>query len=153
MASRKSSRRECPQCAAAMRGEAAHGEVALDRCCECDGLWFDGGELAVWIAARGRQPSVPPVDAADSPAAATVAPPGRCPACSTLTLEWRVWNGAPVGGCASCRGLFVQPQLQQSLDRPVPPPPRASSPIEPPRDVPTWAALFGGVISIWLRWR
>ena len=138
-----------------MRHEQGFGEIELDRCKECDALWFDGGELARWSAARGRQPDVPVAathaaanasgDAATpAPTTAAVATPANCPACAEPTLKWRDWLGARLGGCGRCHGLYVPPELQQRLDRPRPPeppgPPRPP-PIEPPRDVPTWGQI------------
>lgn len=138
--SRANEPRRCPRDGAAMRHEQGFGEIELDRCKECDALWFDGGELARWSAARGRAPAVPEV-APDSPTELPAAPCASCPACATPTLLFLDWQGARLGSCANCRGLFVPPELQQRLDRPLPPGP---PPIEPPRDVPP----LGTVVSV-----
>ncbi|MBL8841064.1 MAG: zf-TFIIB domain-containing protein [Planctomycetes bacterium] len=136
--SRANEPRRCPRDGAAMRHEQGFGAIELDRCRDCDALWFDGGELARWSAARGRQPDVP-----DSATHAAVAAPASCPACVAPTLAWLEWQGARLGGCARCRGLFVPPELQQRLDRPLPPDAMGPAAIEPPRDVPTWGEIGG----------
>ena len=45
---------ECPKCGHGME-EVTYGEVTIDRCTNCGGLWFDTGELAAlrgdtWMA-------------------------------------------------------------------------------------------------------
>lgn len=146
--------RRCPDDGDAMKREEAWGGVVLDRCGECDGLWFDGGEIARWAAGRGREPADAAIAA--TPSSTTVAGSSRraCPACVGAMLEFRSWNGAALGRCDRCGGLFVPPALQQSLDRPVPPGPPRPAPVEPPRDVPTWGeiAVFAlGVLRLGAR--
>lgn len=42
-AERKSHYMRCPKCGAALAAEEYHG-IEIDRCTECDGIWFDAGE-------------------------------------------------------------------------------------------------------------
>ena len=39
---------KCPKCGADLRVETYHG-VEIDRCSECDGIWFDAGEAELLI--------------------------------------------------------------------------------------------------------
>ncbi len=98
-----------------MAHESALGDLELDRCRMCDGLWFDGGELERWVTARGRQARIEPGASGLGLVPGTSA--RACPACLTLSLESRALRDSEVGYCAGCRGLFAPPELQQWLDR------------------------------------
>ncbi len=47
-AERKSHYMRCPKCGATLEAEAYHG-IEIDRCTECDGIWFDAGEAELLI--------------------------------------------------------------------------------------------------------
>lgn len=62
---------ECPECAIPMEPyQWKHTDVALDRCPQCRGLWFDGNEIAsIQRQLREKQAAAAPLP--------TVAPPPR----------------------------------------------------------------------------
>lgn len=47
-AERKTHYMKCPKCGADLEVEDYHG-VEIDRCKECDGIWFDAGEAELLI--------------------------------------------------------------------------------------------------------
>ena len=52
-AERKSHFMKCPKCGADLQVEEYHG-IEIDRCHECDGMWFDAGE-AEELAGDGKE--------------------------------------------------------------------------------------------------
>ena len=53
-AERLSHRMKCPRCGADLRAEE-HWGIEVDRCPECDGLWFDAGEAQRLVQLNERQ--------------------------------------------------------------------------------------------------
>ena len=45
---RRSHHMRCPKCGGTLQGEAFHG-VQVDRCPDCQGIWFDSGEIDVLL--------------------------------------------------------------------------------------------------------
>ena len=48
---------QCPKCNHGME-EVTHGEVVIDRCTNCQGLWFDESELTDFVAKQYGVPSI-----------------------------------------------------------------------------------------------
>ncbi len=90
--------------------EEPHGEVTLDRCLACGGLWFDADELAAYL--RGA-PAGAAVPASGAPGAAEA--PLRCPRCATQPLRGFRVRGVPVRSCPGCEGLFLGPDALETL--------------------------------------
>jgi Zn-finger nucleic acid-binding protein len=76
-----------------MPAQRVGGEVELDRCRECGGVWFDAGELADATSKTVNR----------SAGAST----RSCPACGAKMQLGRLTGGPPVDHCPSCRGTFV----------------------------------------------
>jgi hypothetical protein len=77
------------------------GEVELDRCRDCGGVWFDAGELS---------------DASGKTVAATDEKAKRgCPACGASMRVAKLADGPPVDSCPSCRGTFVTETAMETL--------------------------------------
>lgn len=80
--------------------------VRVDRCAQCDGIWFDGSELESYLIAS----SLP----ADSLASLYVdaAAPGReskrrCPRCGDVALHLGSFRKHVLEQCPRCLGIFV----------------------------------------------
>ncbi len=54
LAERRRHYMKCPKCGADLRTEEYHG-IQVDRCTECDGLWFDAGEAEQLVAENERR--------------------------------------------------------------------------------------------------
>jgi Zn-finger nucleic acid-binding protein len=98
----------CPRCR--MRGldEIELGEVVVDRCTCCGGLWFDNDEISELLGrtpeARRMETTVPP----ESDQAKDLA----CPRCADVALRALSLAGQDAAArtvfrCASCSGTWV----------------------------------------------
>jgi Zn-finger nucleic acid-binding protein len=84
------------------------GEVIVDRCTCCGGLWFDNDEIGALL---GRTPVVRRLETTVPPEAGR-APDLACPRCAELPLRaMPVADGeggaSTVFRCASCSGTWV----------------------------------------------
>ncbi len=77
------------------------GEVELDRCRECGGVWFDAGELTEASGKTVRAPMGPSAR--------------NCPSCGAKMRHARLSDGPPVDNCPSCRGTFVEAAALETL--------------------------------------
>lgn len=100
---------DCPACKSQMFVMEYDG-LELDHCPDCEGVWFDGGELALLFAdAQDRaHPELVPGLIRDLPDAATGEAQRRCPACRR---RMRKVNIGPrrrvlVDACGRGHGLF-----------------------------------------------
>jgi Zn-finger nucleic acid-binding protein len=106
--------RKCPKCLASMSLWSS-GDVELDHCESCRGLWFDADELPRHLAniAGGTG-----IDLPESGCATRF----RCPACVNIQLFGAVLHGIPIECCAHCRGVFLDlgeiHELLGKLNRP-----------------------------------
>ena len=85
--------------------ELRFGDVELDRCASCRGIWFDVGELESYRAARAKGSGPAPTPGFE---ANHEAPPLRCPGCKSATLEsGRTKGDHDLRQCSVCGGIFV----------------------------------------------
>jgi Zn-finger nucleic acid-binding protein len=116
----------CPACAAPM--EAAElGEIVLDACPECGGLWFDARELkdlatthpdgVAWLDSLFHRTGAPPPEG-----------PRQCPRCHVDLAPFSLpqAKGTQLDGCPQCRGIWVDDRELASVI-PHAPPPQAGS--------------------------
>jgi Zn-finger nucleic acid-binding protein len=84
------------------------GEVSVDGCSGCGGVWFDHQELTA--IARAQAARLAELEAHFQPAAPTGSPAGMgCPACGVTLrgFEFPHAPGIPLHGCECCRGIWV----------------------------------------------
>ncbi|MFO0595832.1 MAG: zf-TFIIB domain-containing protein [Myxococcaceae bacterium] len=91
--------RDCPDCNTRMQpfwlpAKKPGLEVELDRCGDCGGVWFDGGELQ---EACGR--TVTEAEAETD---------RICPECDVPLLEGQLAGGVEVETCGECDGTFLE---------------------------------------------
>lgn len=109
-----SPRLPCPACSNNLT-EVRHGDVLLDECPVCQGIWLDKGELEALAAKTHDLPArlLKP----RSKTALRVRPEGTrpCPRCSRL-LQGQLVSGVRLDLCPDCRGLWLdQGELNQLL--------------------------------------
>ena len=105
----------CPGCRCAMTPET-RGDVTIDRCGRCNGLWFDALELDRCLAAVYPDGAVPP-EARIPERGFSVR---RCPRCDQV-LKTAGWTGLVLDRCTTCRGLFVEASELAQMEREQPP--------------------------------
>ena len=98
---------QCPKCAREM-GEEQHGEISIDRCPQCAGIWLDIGELEALIETDPR-----PLLAEDRRFHAphdAGGPPVECPRCQgskLIKLNSRLRPGVIIDSCTVCYGAWL----------------------------------------------
>ena len=98
---------ECPRCKVGALEEIELGDVLIDRCDTCAGLWFDHGEVAELVGqdelAQKIEASLPPDEDAEHSMI--------CPRCAGVALrryEEDVDDRAlVVWRCVSCAGTWI----------------------------------------------
>jgi Zn-finger nucleic acid-binding protein len=118
---------QCPKCRTPLFVVEYEG-VELDRCPDCDGTWFDSGELALLFAADAAA-APDPASASDPwvaseriaalPDATTDEKPRKCPSCDT---KMRKVNIGPsrrvlVDACRNGHGLWFDDDEVAALAR------------------------------------
>lgn len=91
--------RDCPDCDTRMQpfwlpSSQGGDEVELDRCNDCGGVWFDGGELSEATrrtVTAGKQKT-----------------DRRCPECDVPLFRGVMAGGVDVETCAECKGTFLE---------------------------------------------
>lgn len=99
---------ECPACREAMIA-VEYGDVEVDTCVACGGVWLDGGELEALVGA-----ALPPKAKADS----DLGPPDRdCPVCVDKLVKARYGGtGVVVDKCPHGDGIWLDVgELEQIL--------------------------------------
>jgi Zn-finger nucleic acid-binding protein len=101
--------KRCPACSAPLFRKR-FGEVALDGCMSCGGVFFDGGELSVLAkspeslreADRAFRPGMQPAVAAERTDA--------CPGCGERLVqgEHPSFSGIAMAMCGQCKGVFLE---------------------------------------------
>lgn len=95
----------CPKCTCAM-APIRHGDVEVDRCTGCHGLWFDAFEHEELKELRGSEQ----IDVALPAAPPGTAPPGevKCPRCSIAMIRMVVAGQAHIAyeSCGVCHGVY-----------------------------------------------
>jgi len=98
----------CPRCRMKGLDEIELGEVVVDRCTCCGGLWFDNDEISELLGrtpeARRVETTVPP----ETEQAKDLA----CPRCADVALRALTLAGAEAAArtvfrCASCSGTWL----------------------------------------------
>lgn len=80
------------------------GEIELDRCAPCGGMWFDRGELEA-LGARLVQPlRVGPLEA-------------HCAGCLGALMQVR-YGSLPGAACGTCDGVFIEAKALATLSLP-----------------------------------
>lgn len=92
----------CPHCPGYMRPET-RGEVTVDRCERCGGIWFDAAELNRCLA--HVYPDGVPTPESRIPSRGLGSRP--CPRCIDA-LETAGWTDLILDRCTTCRGLFIE---------------------------------------------
>ncbi len=106
--------RHCPQCRSVLQPFWA-GDVELDRCGGCGGLWFDWGELERVV---GRPLAPEPLDGVTS---------RRCAFCGITLAPAVLPGGVPVETCTACRGIYLDAGELRELGGSEPEPPLAAA--------------------------
>lgn len=96
--------RMCPRCLDPLAAHV-HGEVTVDACARCGGLWLDKGETDRLLAAGPlpQQLANPPATRSDTQYRGSGQ--RECPACETL-MALKSIDGIQVDHCRQCGGVF-----------------------------------------------
>ena len=89
----------CPFCGHGLRTEQ-HGRVEIDRCPNCESLWFDEGELRAFREEQTLPSAPPPKAMPDLPL--------TCPRCNVASLQARRAEGIQARQCTQCRGIALE---------------------------------------------
>lgn len=97
---------KCPKCENAALLPFELGDILLDRCEDCAGIWFDHGELEAVIGAGGAARLDSLNDSESRPSG------GPCPRCDKVELKPVAVSQDParpvlVDRCPSCMGLWL----------------------------------------------
>ena len=98
----------CPACRHAMI-VVEHKRIELDYCTNCQGVWFDSGELDLWLQASGRgDESRFLADILAKPEALTSEGRRRCPICRDTMKKVEISREPPVhiDACPRGNGLW-----------------------------------------------
>ena len=96
---------QCPGCTGLLV-EQKHGDVFVDHCSGCDGIWFDPDELAKYV--RRNKSLLRCGGASDGDfLSLTGIPAGSCPRCQNGTLRIGIFKGLSFERCDSCSGFFL----------------------------------------------
>lgn len=92
----------CPECKeTSLKTVVQYGGVELDRCPDCQGLWFDGGELEEILGTSAT------ADMSELPAEAQTAA-RICPRCGTELYKFQYPSTrVTVDMCAECNGMWL----------------------------------------------
>ena len=86
--------------------EQKHGEVIIDRCNVCRGIWFDSGEISEYV--RRNKSLLRSGEASDNDFhTLTQVPAGSCPRCQNGTLRIGLFKGLSFERCDCCSGFFL----------------------------------------------
>ena len=88
------------------------GDVEVDYCRECGGLWLDRGELERIVRTTRNAPDVVKVLRRKLIPLPTASPepsdtPDACPACSTKTMREIALGQLRIDFCHRCEGIFL----------------------------------------------
>ena len=86
-----------------------HKKIELDYCPNCRGVWFDSGELELWLKSSGREDSSKFLaDMLSKPEAETTEGRRRCPICRETMKKVSVSREPPVhiDACPRGNGLW-----------------------------------------------
>lgn len=96
---------KCPKCKGASLLPLELGDILLDRCEDCAGIWFDHGELEAVIGVGGAARLEPSDGVTDESSG------GPCPRCNVemqpIAASQDPSRPVPVDRCPSCMGLWL----------------------------------------------
>jgi len=95
----------CPEC----RSDLVRRElttIPVDQCGDCEGIWFDSGELDSYRVSLGKGSNVG-VEVAGKFEPDCSASPLDCPSCGIQSLREGKFHDYVVAQCARCAGLFI----------------------------------------------
>ena len=105
----------CPKCEKASLVPLELGDILLDRCERCAGIWFDHGELEAVIGEGGAAHLDPLSDPTCDSASG-----GPCPRCRVemrpVTAAKDPTRAIPVDRCPSCMGLWLQRKRLRAIE-------------------------------------
>lgn len=102
----------CPECSATMI-EESHPGVTIERCSECDGLWFDMEEMYNYV--RQESPSARFLPTDDDFSRHTKGIGDTCPCCEEEALEMGGLAGFTFRKCTWCGGIFIAEEKLRQL--------------------------------------
>ena len=115
----------CPKCKQDMIVVEYH-QIELDHCTRCHGVWFDSGELELFLqSANLENPGVVAREIPNSPETKLLHPELKCPVCHHGMKEIAIGNPAiHVDACRQGDGLWfdggeVHQLLGQLADKPL----------------------------------
>ena len=113
----------CPACKHAMIVVEYH-RIELDYCPNCQGVWFDSGELDLWLKSTGREDERQFLaDILNGPEAETSEARRRCPICRQVLKKVAISKepAVHIDACPRGNGLWFDggevDVLLQELDR------------------------------------
>ena len=111
---------DCPRCKRGKLEEIEIGDVVVERCVQCAGLWFDNDEIYEVLsrrpALRRIEETIPPAESAE--------PDMPCPRCIEVSLRKLALKGNTDGSgtvyrCASCSGTWMDRGELNTLEDPA----------------------------------
>lgn len=112
----------CLKCTAVL-DKTRLGDVEVDYCRECGGLWLDHGELERIVRTTRNAPDVVKVlrrKLIPLPTATPVPSDTRdaCPACARTTMQEFAIGGLHIDFCTRCEGIFLDKgELDGAMER------------------------------------
>lgn len=96
----------CPKCQSAKLTEFKVEGVAVDRCGDCTGIWFDAVELSQLLAEDARQVAALTRGASDQ---SLDQKRGRCPrdGADLLRMFSAIDRDVVLDACADCHGIWL----------------------------------------------
>ena len=105
----------CPECSGSLVSEQ-HGDVTVDRCADCNGVWFDPDEVTKYFQHLRPKPKTAPPNQADLGGVTRVSA-GRCPRCQTDDLRIGLFRGMSYCRCRRCSGFFLTEEQISGVHR------------------------------------
>ena len=135
----------CPHCGTLLE-ELRRGDVVIDACRTCRGVWLDHGELAAYVShlAGGRPGPLGAERFETTPIGDRI----DCPRCARAALRTACRGGLRLAKCPACLGLWLPEASARLLVK------RPSSRAEWTASDTAWAGFEGlrGLLEIFLLW-
>ena len=104
---------QCPNCSGFLVVKR-QGEVTVDHCDSCGGIWFDPDELSDYVR-RNKSWLRAHVVTDDDFQSLTDVPGGNCPRCREDSLRIGFFNGLSFERCTKCSGFFLSPEHLRAI--------------------------------------
>jgi len=144
---------DCPRCDGSLSPLRGKGNVIVDYCDHCGGVWYDAGEFASFYEVFGPIPVL--AEGANPTIGVT------CPRCTVAMVEvsYPPYDGVRVDTCRDCDGLWLDKgeavelrekvrALQAKLLPMLPDVEEEEQPTESPAVKINWAWVVGGIAII-----